>query len=81
MTELERVLGGGLVPGSVVLLAGEPGIGKSTLVLQLAMFLAENGSQVLYASGESARQVGLRAKRLGNIPNSLLVLAEPEVET
>jgi DNA repair protein RadA/Sms len=82
MTELERVLGGGLVPGSVVLLAGEPGIGKSTLVLQLAMFLAENGGQVLYASGEeSARQVGLRAKRLGNIPDSLLVLAEPEVES
>lgn len=80
-SELERVLGGGLVPGSVVLLAGEPGIGKSTLVLQLAMYLAGTQGRVLYASGEeSARQVGLRARRLGDTPPDLLVLAAPSVE-
>ncbi|MGQ9554842.1 MAG: DNA repair protein RadA [Anaerolineae bacterium] len=81
MSEVERVLGGGLVPGSVVLLAGEPGIGKSTLVLQLALFLAEKVGQVLYASGEeSARQVGLRARRLGPIPDDLYILSESSVE-
>lgn len=79
--ELERVLGGGLVPGSVVLLAGEPGIGKSTLVLQLAMYLSANQGRVLYASGEeSARQLGLRARRLGETPPDLMVLAAPSVE-
>lgn len=82
MGEVARVLGGGLVPGSVVLLAGEPGIGKSTLVLQLAMFLAAQVGPVLYASGEeSARQVGLRAKRLGEIPPALYILSEATVET
>lgn len=82
MAELERVLGGGLVPGGVVLLAGEPGIGKSTLVLQLAMFLAQGEGQVLYASGEeSVRQVGLRARRLGTASEGLLVLSDPSVET
>jgi DNA repair protein RadA/Sms len=81
MAEVARVLGGGLVPGSVVLLAGEPGIGKSTLVLQLAMYLAAQVGPVLYASGEeSARQVGLRAKRLGEIPGALYILSEATVE-
>jgi DNA repair protein RadA/Sms len=64
--ELDRVLGGGLVPGSVVLLGGEPGIGKSTLLLQAAAGVASSGSTVLYATGEeSASQLRLRAGRLG----------------
>ena len=61
--ELDRVLGGGLVPGSLVLLGGEPGIGKSTLLLQVALLL---GEKVLYASGEeSAQQIRMRAERVG----------------
>jgi DNA repair protein RadA/Sms len=69
--ELDDVLGGGLVPGSVNLLAGQPGVGKSTLLLQLAYALAEK-VQVLYVSGEeSAQQVGMRAKRLGTIRDHL----------
>jgi DNA repair protein RadA/Sms len=64
--EVDRVLGGGLVPGSVVLLGGAPGIGKSTLLLQLAGHLRQGGHSVLYVSGEeSAEQVGRRAARLG----------------
>ena len=62
--EVNRVLGGGLVPGSLILLGGEPGIGKSTLSLQLA--LADNGLKTLYVSGEeSAEQIKMRATRLG----------------
>ncbi len=81
MGEVERVLGGGLVPGSVVLLSGEPGIGKSTLVLQLAMLLATDSARVLYVSGEeSARQVSLRARRIGETPAELYLLAETSVE-
>ena len=64
--ELDRVLGGGLVPGSAILLAGDPGIGKSTLLLQAAAKLASAGKRVLYVSGEEAvDQVRLRARRLG----------------
>ncbi len=64
--ELDRVLGGGLVAGSVVLLGGEPGIGKSTLLLQVAAGIAAGGSTILYATGEeSTGQVRLRASRLG----------------
>lgn len=64
--DLDRVLGGGIVPGSVVLLGGAPGIGKSTLLLQLAGLLRDGGHPVLYASGEeSAEQVAMRAARLG----------------
>ena len=82
MAEVSRVLGGGLVPGSVVLLAGEPGIGKSTLALQMARHLAQQAGPVLYVSGEeSARQVGLRAKRLGDIPPELYILSEAIVES
>src|SRR5690606_30220879 len=63
--DLDVVLGGGIVPGSVTLLAGQPGIGKSTLLLQLAASIAK-GQPVLYVSGEeSAHQVALRASRLG----------------
>ena len=75
--ELHRVLGGGLVPGSAVLLAGDPGIGKSTLLLQFALALAHADRPVLYVSGEeSAAQIRLRASRLGLDPRELYVLAE-----
>lgn len=80
-SELDRVLGGGLVPGSVTLLGGEPGVGKSTLALQVAARLAGSGRPVLYVSGEeSAEQIRLRADRLGAIPKELRVLAETNVE-
>jgi len=74
IAELDRVLGGGLVPGSVTLLGGEPGIGKSTLLLQLA---AAWPARTLYVSGEeSAQQVRLRAERLGSVGPNLWLLAE-----
>ena len=64
ITELDRVLGGGLVPGSLLLVGGDPGIGKSTLMLQLAMGLAREGRKILYVSGEeSEQQIRLRAAR------------------
>ncbi|GAC1517956.1 MAG: DNA repair protein RadA [Acidimicrobiales bacterium] len=75
--ELDRVLGGGLVPGSVTLLGGEPGIGKSTLLLQVLASLAASGGPCLLVSAEeSAPQVRIRAGRLGAVPEGLLVLAE-----
>ncbi len=78
--ELDRVLGGGLVPGSVILLAGEPGVGKSTLALQLAAGLAPQ--PVLYVSGEeSPEQIRLRADRLPKLPGSLAVLPETHLES
>ena len=78
--ELDRVLGGGLVPGSVVLVGGEPGIGKSTLALQLAA-CAHTRGPILYVTGEeSGEQLRLRADRLPAFPDSLLVLAETRVE-
>ncbi len=78
--ELDRVLGGGFVPGSVVLLAGEPGVGKSTLALQLAASLPK-GSRVLYVAGEeSPEQIRLRADRLPNFPDNLVVIPETHVE-
>jgi DNA repair protein RadA/Sms len=76
--ELNRVLGGGVVRGSLVLLGGEPGVGKSTLLMHLA---AQAGGKVLYASGEeSAQQVGMRARRLGVADPRLLLLAETDLE-
>jgi DNA repair protein RadA/Sms len=83
--EFDRILGGGVVPGSAVLVGGEPGIGKSTLLLQVAHAVASNGSKpvvkVLYVtSEESARQTKLRASRLGVESGNLLVLAETNVE-
>lgn len=79
--ELNRVLGGGLVRGSVVLLGGEPGVGKSTLVMHLAAQAAADGSRVLYASGEeSAQQVAMRARRLGVDTPGLLMLAETDLD-
>src|ERR1700683_270056 len=78
--EVDQVLGGGLVPGSVVLLSGDPGIGKSTLVLQIAAGLAA-GQPVLYVSGEeSAAQIKLRAGRLGLAASSLDLLASTDVD-
>lgn len=78
--ELDRVLGGGLVPGSLVLIGGDPGIGKSTLVLQAAAALATADQPVLYVSGEeSAQQVKLRADRLGVRGDHLLVLSETDL--
>ena len=79
--ELDRVLGGGLVPGSLVLLGGDPGIGKSTLLLQMSAELAKAGKQVLYVSGEeSLRQIGLRAERLGGVSGSLKFLCATELD-
>lgn len=79
--ELNRVLGGGVVPGSLILVGGDPGIGKSTLLLQLSHALASRGSKVLYVSGEeSARQTKMRAERLGIQARSLFVLCENSME-
>jgi len=80
--DLDRVLGGGAVPGSLVLLGGEPGIGKSTLLLQAAASLQERGVSGLYVSGEeSAAQVRMRASRLGGGAGDIPFLAETDVET
>jgi DNA repair protein RadA/Sms len=81
MGELDRVLGGGLVPGSLVLIGGDPGIGKSTLLLQASAVLAAAGGPVLYVSGEeSAQQIKLRAARIGLDGDGLYVLTETNVE-
>jgi DNA repair protein RadA/Sms len=80
--ELDRVLGGGLVPGAVVLIGGEPGIGKSTLLLQAASAIADHGGRVLYVTGEeSAAQLRLRGDRVGVGSPDLLVLAETDVDS
>lgn len=81
LAEFDRVLGGGLVPGGVVLVGGAPGVGKSTLLLQTASALAEAGHKVLYASGEeSPAQLRLRGSRLGVRSGKLLVLAETDID-
>lgn len=78
--ELDRVLGGGLVPGSVVLLAGEPGVGKSTLLISAAARIAESGRRCLVVTGEeSAAQVRLRAGRIGALADDLYLAAETEL--
>jgi DNA repair protein RadA/Sms len=78
--ELDRVLGGGLVPGAAVLLAGEPGAGKSTLVLEVAALAARGGQRVLYVTGEeSAAQVRLRAGRTGALEDRLWLAAETDL--
>lgn len=77
LKELDRVLGGGIVEGALILVGGDPGIGKSTLLLQVCDHLAQNGKRVLYVSGEeSARQIKLRAARLGAQDSGMLVLTE-----
>ena len=81
IAELDRVLGGGLVPGSVVLVGGNPGAGKSTLLLQVMCLLAGQGKQALYVTGEeSPQQVGMRAHRLQLPQDNLKLLAETGVE-
>jgi DNA repair protein RadA/Sms len=79
-TEVNRVLGGGLVPGSLVLVGGEPGIGKSTLLLQISAVMAENNRSVAYISGEeSINQVKLRSERLGIGGKGIYFLSEPDL--
>jgi DNA repair protein RadA/Sms len=79
--EFDRVLGGGLVQGQVVLVAGEPGVGKSTLLLDVSHRFAQRNGTVLYVSGEeSAEQIGLRARRIGAMHPDLLIADETELE-
>ena len=80
LVELNRVLGGGVVPGSLVLIGGDPGIGKSTLLLQVSQQLAATGGTVLYVSGEeSAEQIKLRAERLGTVNETFYLYAETDM--
>ena len=82
IAELDRVLGGGVVPGSLTLLAGEPGVGKSTLLLQMAKEFSEKWGKVLYISGEeSLQQIKMRAKRIGAANNSIYLLSENNVDS
>ena len=81
LEELDRVLGGGLVKGSLLLIGGEPGIGKSTLTLQICDTMAARGDKVLYISGEeSTQQIKIRARRLGGEAGTSFLLAETELE-
>ncbi len=80
--ELDRVLGGGIVPGSLTLVGGDPGIGKSTLLLQVCKQLSDKGTDVLYISGEeSLKQIKLRAVRIGQMNEHLKLLCETNLET
>ena len=81
--ELNRVLGGGLVPGSLTLISGEPGIGKSTIIIQAAAHIAAKKGTVLYVSGEeSEEQIKMRADRVcGQLPDDLFILAETNIES
>src|SRR5688500_5684154 len=80
--ELDRVLGGGIVAGSLVLIGGAPGIGKSTIVMQMADKLGRNGTKVLYVSGEeSDRQIKMRGERLGISADNLFILPETNLQT
>jgi len=82
VNEFDRVLGGGIVPGTLFLIGGDPGIGKSTLLLQVAAGIADRYGSVLYISGEeSAAQIKLRAERLGKISNNLLIFTENNLDT
>lgn len=81
MEELNRVLGGGIVPGSLTLVGGDPGIGKSTLLLQVCRNLSGAGHKVLYISGEeSVRQIKMRADRIGTFQDNMLLLCETSLE-
>jgi DNA repair protein RadA/Sms len=80
--EFDRVLGGGLVPGAVILLSGEPGVGKSTLLLEVAANTAKSGKKVLYVSGEeSVGQIRLRAERTGAMSDNLFIASETDLST
>jgi DNA repair protein RadA/Sms len=80
-SEFDRVLGGGIVSGSLLLVGGDPGIGKSTLLLQTSNSIARQGHRVLYVSGEeSAKQIKLRADRLGTLSDNLFILPETDLE-
>ena len=80
LAELNRVLGGGVVPGSLILIGGDPGIGKSTLLLQVSQQLAAIGGKVLYVSGEeSAEQIKMRAQRLGAIDTEFYLYPETDM--
>ena len=82
MKELDRVLGGGIVPGSLILVGGDPGIGKSTLLLQMCRLVSAEGTKVLYVSGEeSARQIKLRAERIGKFTDDLYLFSETCIGT
>ena len=77
LSELDRVLGGGLVEGSLVLIGGDPGIGKSTLMMQISKYLSDGGKKVLYVSGEeSMSQIKLRAQRLKINSEGIYLLSE-----
>lgn len=81
ITELDRVLGGGIVPGSMILVGGDPGIGKSTLVLQVCRNLSESGKNILYVSGEeSLQQIKIRAERIGEFKDTLSLLCETNLD-
>lgn len=81
ISELDRVLGGGIVPGSLVLVGGDPGIGKSTLLLQVCHQLSDAGTKVLYISGEeSQKQIKMRAERIGEFTDNLKVLCETNLD-
>ena len=80
--ELDRVLGGGIVQGSLTLVGGDPGIGKSTLLLQMCRLLAEEGHKILYISGEeSLVQIKMRAERIGSFRENMLLLCETNLDT
>lgn len=79
--ELDRVLGGGLIPGSIILIAGDPGVGKSSLTLAICAYIANNGRRVLYVTGEeSSRQIRMRAERLNALADELFICAENNLE-
>ncbi len=79
--EFDRVLGGGIVTGSLILVGGDPGIGKSTLLLQMCQKLADRGKKILYVSGEeSVRQIKMRADRLGDFEQELFLLSETDLD-
>ena len=81
MKELDRVLGGGIVTGSLILVGGDPGIGKSTILLQVCRNLAADGKKVLYISGEeSEKQIKLRADRIGEFSDNLLIMCETDLD-
>ncbi|MBO5657301.1 MAG: AAA family ATPase, partial [Agathobacter sp.] len=81
MKELDRVLGGGIVKGSLILVGGDPGIGKSTLLLQVCRNLSQEKQNVLYVSGEeSLQQIKLRAQRVGEFTDSLELLCETNMD-